>query len=66
VSQEQVARNRFLLPIGGDKGAGPAQMNGAAIGRDVVDFNGDDGTTTNTGRAIVALSISSCCDPAVL
>lgn len=53
----------FLLPIGGYKGYGLAlvfgllagTLNGAAMGRDVVDFNNDDTTPTNTGHAIVAI-----------
>jgi LDH2 family malate/lactate/ureidoglycolate dehydrogenase len=54
-----------LLPIGGYKGAGLAIMlgllagvlNGAAFGRDVVDFNADDTSETNTGHFICALDI---------
>jgi L-2-hydroxycarboxylate dehydrogenase (NAD+) len=65
------AEDGFLLPIGGYKDAGPALMfglfpgtlNGAAMGSDVVDFNKNDVTPTNTGQAIVALLISSFCDP---
>jgi LDH2 family malate/lactate/ureidoglycolate dehydrogenase len=53
----------FLLPIGTYKGSGLALMlgllagvlNGAAFGRDVVDFNADDRSTTNTGHAIIAV-----------
>jgi LDH2 family malate/lactate/ureidoglycolate dehydrogenase len=53
----------FLLPIGGYKGYGLAlvfgllagTLNGAAMGKDVVDFNGDSSTATNTGQAIVAI-----------
>jgi LDH2 family malate/lactate/ureidoglycolate dehydrogenase len=53
----------FLLPIGGYKGSGLAiglgllagVLNGAAFGRDVVDFNADDRTATNTGHAMLAL-----------
>jgi L-2-hydroxycarboxylate dehydrogenase (NAD+) len=60
------AEEGFLLPIGGYKGYGLALvfgllaglLNGAAMGRDVVDFNKDDATPTNTGQAIVALSIA--------
>jgi LDH2 family malate/lactate/ureidoglycolate dehydrogenase len=54
-----------LLPIGGYKGAGLAIMlgllagvlNGAAFGRDVVDFNADDTSETNTGHFICAVDI---------
>jgi LDH2 family malate/lactate/ureidoglycolate dehydrogenase len=50
----------FLLPIGGYKGYGlslivgllAGTLNGAAMGRDVIDFNKDVRTTTNTGQAI--------------
>jgi len=56
----------LLLPVGGYKGSGLALMlgllagalNGAAIGRDVVDFNADSKTVTNTGHFILALDIS--------
>ena len=56
----------LLLPIGGYKGSGLAVMlglvagtlNRAAFGRDVVDFNADDSTETNTGHFIVALDIA--------
>ena len=57
----------FLLPIGGYKGYGLAlifgllagTLNGAAMGRDVVDFNADDTTPTNTGHSIVAIDIKA-------
>jgi LDH2 family malate/lactate/ureidoglycolate dehydrogenase len=53
----------LLLPMGGYKGSGLAivlgmlagVLNGAAFGRDVIDFNADDATATNTGQFIVAL-----------
>jgi LDH2 family malate/lactate/ureidoglycolate dehydrogenase len=59
------ANEGFLLPIGDYKGYGLAlvigllagTLNRAAMGRDVVDFNADDITKTNTGHAIVAISI---------
>ena len=61
------ANEGFLLPIGGYKGYGLAlilgllagTLNGAAMGREVVDFNADDTTTTNTGQAILAIDISA-------
>ncbi|HEY9447931.1 MAG TPA: Ldh family oxidoreductase [Burkholderiales bacterium] len=61
------ANEGFLLPIGGYKGYGLAlvfgllagTLNGAAMGRDVVDFNADDTTPTNTGHAIVAISVEA-------
>jgi LDH2 family malate/lactate/ureidoglycolate dehydrogenase len=34
-------------------------LNGAAMGRDVVDFNADDTTPTNTGHCIVAINIEA-------
>lgn len=57
----------FLLPIGGYKGYGLAllvgllagTLNGAAMGRDVVDFNHDHTSVTNTGQAIVAIDIAA-------
>ncbi len=57
--------NGLLLPIGGYKGSGLAIvigllagiLNGAAVGRDVVDFNADAKTEANTGQFIVALDI---------
>ena len=60
------ASEGLLLPIGGYKGYGLAlvfgllagTLNGAAMGRDVVDFNNDDATPTNTGHVIVAINIA--------
>jgi LDH2 family malate/lactate/ureidoglycolate dehydrogenase len=57
----------FLLPIGGYKGYGMAlvfgilagTLNGAAMGRGVVDFNADDASATNTGQAILAVDIEA-------
>ena len=56
----------LLLPMGGYKGSGLAivlgllagTLNGAAFGRDVIDFNADDETATNTGQFIVALEVA--------
>jgi LDH2 family malate/lactate/ureidoglycolate dehydrogenase len=61
------ANEGFLLPIGEYKGYGLAliigllagNLNRAAMGRDVVDFNADDTTPTNTGHAIVAISLKA-------
>jgi LDH2 family malate/lactate/ureidoglycolate dehydrogenase len=61
----------FLLPIGGYKGYGMAlvfgilagTLNNAAMGRDVVDFNADDTTPTNTGQAILAIDVAAFDDP---
>jgi L-2-hydroxycarboxylate dehydrogenase (NAD+) len=60
------ANEGLLLPIGGYKGYGLAlvfgllagTLNGAAMGRGVVDFNNDDTTPTNTGHVIVAVNIA--------
>jgi L-2-hydroxycarboxylate dehydrogenase (NAD+) len=56
----------ILLPMGEYKGSGLALMlgllagvlNGAAFGRDVVDFNADDHSETNTGHFIVVVDIA--------
>lgn len=56
----------LLLPMGEYKGSGLALMigllggvlNGAAFGRDVVDFNADDESETNTGHFMVAVDIA--------
>ncbi len=61
------ANEGFLLPIGGYKGYGLAliigmlagNLNAAAMGRDVIDFNNDDTSETNTGHAIVAINIKA-------
>jgi LDH2 family malate/lactate/ureidoglycolate dehydrogenase len=61
------ANEGFLLPIGGYKGYGLAlvfgllagTLNGAAMGKDVVDFNADETTPTNTGHAIVAINVEA-------
>ncbi len=60
----------FLLPIGGPKGYGLAlifgllagTLNGAAFGKDVIDFNADSKTVTNTGHFVVALNIEAFAD----
>jgi L-2-hydroxycarboxylate dehydrogenase (NAD+) len=65
------ASEGFLLPIGGPKGYGLAlifgilagTLNGAAFGRDVVDFNADSTSLTNTGHVIIALDIKAFADP---
>ena len=56
----------LLLPMGEYKGSGLALMiglmagvlNGAAFGRDVVDFNADAQSATNTGHFMVAIDIA--------
>jgi L-2-hydroxycarboxylate dehydrogenase (NAD+) len=53
----------FLLPIGGYKGYGLAlvvgllagTLNRAAMGKDVIDFNHDASSATNTGQAVIAI-----------
>jgi LDH2 family malate/lactate/ureidoglycolate dehydrogenase len=63
----------FLLPIGGHKGYGLAlivgllagTLGGAAMGREVVDFNADHETVTNTGQAILVLDLNAFGDPEV-
>lgn len=60
----------FLLPIGGPKGSGlslifgllAGTLNGAAFGEDVVDFNADYKTVTNTGQFIVAVDVAAFMD----
>jgi LDH2 family malate/lactate/ureidoglycolate dehydrogenase len=67
LTDPQRANEGFLLPIGGYKGYGLAlifgllagTLNGAAMGRDVVDFNADDTTPTNTGHSIVAIDVEA-------
>lgn len=64
------ANEGFLLPIGGPKGYGlslvfgllAGTLNGAAFGRDVVDFNADSTSLTNTGQFIVALCVGAFAD----
>ncbi len=56
----------LLLPIGGYKGSGLAlilgllagTLNGAAFGRDVIDFNYDDSSACDTGHFIIALDVT--------
>ena len=64
------ASEGFLVPAGGAKGYGLALMigllagtlNGAAFGRDVVNYTKDSKTPSNTGQAIVALDIATFAD----
>jgi L-2-hydroxycarboxylate dehydrogenase (NAD+) len=61
------AEEGFLMPIGGYKGYGlslivgllAGTLNGAAMGSEVIDFNHDDTTTTNTGQAVMAIDLSA-------
>jgi LDH2 family malate/lactate/ureidoglycolate dehydrogenase len=57
----------FVLPIGGYKGYALAllfgllagTLNGAAMGKAVIDFNADDKSATNTGQLVIALKIEA-------
>ena len=61
------ANEGFLLPIGGYKGYGlslivgllAGTLNGAAMGRDVIDFNHDAESVTNTGQAVAMIDIAA-------
>jgi hypothetical protein len=61
----------FLLPIGGHKGYGLAlivgllagTLQGASMGKDVVDFNKDHVTPTNTGQAILVIDLKAFGEP---
>lgn len=61
------AEEGFLMPIGGYKGYGlslivgllAGTLNGAAMGKEVIDFNRDNTTATNTGQAICMIDISA-------
>jgi LDH2 family malate/lactate/ureidoglycolate dehydrogenase len=63
----------LMAPIGGYKGAGLALvigllagvLNGASFGRDVSDFNQDQGGETNTGQFVIALDVARFLDPEV-
>lgn len=63
-----------LLPIGGYKGYGLALMigllagtlNGAAMGRDVIDFNEDHVSLTNTGQTVLVIDPLAFGDPLAL
>ncbi len=66
ITDAKRAAEGLLLPIGGYKGSGLAVMlgflagplNRALFGRDVIDFNADDASETNTGHFIVALDVA--------
>jgi L-2-hydroxycarboxylate dehydrogenase (NAD+) len=68
----QRADEGFLLPIGGYKGYGLAlivgllagTLQGAAMGKQVIDFNKDFVSTTNTGQAILVIDLRAFGDPA--
>jgi len=64
------ASEGFLVPVGGPKGYGLALMfgllagtlNGAAFGRDVVNYTVDSKTASNTGQSMVAVNIAAFMD----
>src|SRR5665213_2817469 len=68
------AEEGMLLPLGGMeagyKGYGLAMiigllagtLGGAAMGKDVIDFNHDDDSVTNTGQAIAAINVGAFID----
>ncbi len=64
------ANEGFLVPVGGPKGYGLALMfgllagtlNGAAFGRDVVDYTVDSKTPSNTGQTMMAVDIAAFAD----
>jgi LDH2 family malate/lactate/ureidoglycolate dehydrogenase len=72
ITDPRRANDGFLLPIGGPKGYGLALifgllagiLNGARFGRDLIDFNADQITPTNTGQLIVAIDIAAFIDVA--
>ena len=61
------AEDGLLLPIGDYKGYGlsliigllAGSLNGAAFGREVIDFVKEPGKATNTGHAVVAVSVEA-------
>jgi L-2-hydroxycarboxylate dehydrogenase (NAD+) len=67
LTDPQRADEGHLLPIGEYKGYGlsliigllAGALNGAALGREVIDFVKETGKATNTGQAIAALSIDA-------
>ncbi len=69
----QRAAEGFLLPIGEHKGYGLAlivgllagTLGGAALGREVIDFNADHTSVTNTGQAILVIDLAAFGDPAL-
>jgi len=64
----------FLLPIGGAKGYGLAlaiallagTINGAATGRDIIDFSNDMAGPANTGQFVAAINLAAFGDPATI
>src|ERR1700724_399114 len=70
LTDPQRASDGFLVPVGGPKGYGLALMfgliagtlNGAAFGRDIVDYTVDSKTPSNTGQAIMVLNVAAFAD----
>jgi L-2-hydroxycarboxylate dehydrogenase (NAD+) len=66
ITDPRRAHEGVLLPIGGHKGSGLAlvlgllagPLNGAVFGREVIDFNADQASETNTGHFIIALDVA--------
>jgi LDH2 family malate/lactate/ureidoglycolate dehydrogenase len=66
ITDPKKATEGVLLPIGGHKGAGLALiigllggvLNGAAFGREVIDFMGPGREPTNTGQFVIALDVA--------
>jgi LDH2 family malate/lactate/ureidoglycolate dehydrogenase len=66
LTDPQKSDEGLLLPIGAYKGSGLAlvlgllagTLNGAAFGRDVVDFNHDDESACDNGHFIIALDVA--------
>ena len=71
ITDAKKAREGVLLPIGDHKGSGLAViigllagvLNGAAFGRDVVDFTGPGSQPTNTGQFVIALDVARFISP---
>jgi L-2-hydroxycarboxylate dehydrogenase (NAD+) len=67
ITDPQRSGEGSLLPIGGPKGYGLALvfsllagvLNGAAVGRETIDFNADQVSPTKTGHLIVAISVAA-------
>jgi LDH2 family malate/lactate/ureidoglycolate dehydrogenase len=66
ITDAKKAPEGVLLPIGGHKGGGLAViigllagvLNGAAFGREVIDFTGPGSQPTNTGQFVIALDVA--------
>ncbi|MDQ4060313.1 MAG: Ldh family oxidoreductase, partial [Pseudomonadota bacterium] len=73
VTDPRRAHEGVLLPMAGYKGSGLAlilgllagPLNGALFGRDVIDFNADLSSETNTGHFILALDVARFLPPDV-